>query len=95
MYILYKIGERLHKACFCLSFYAIHYKETAVILYIYFVLEININDSYKPTCVPLKPSIYRPDENFRVRVMVLNAIFNNISVISWLAVLLVEETGVP
>jgi hypothetical protein len=30
-----------------------------------------------------------------VRVMVLNAIFNNISVISWWAVLLVEETGVP
>jgi hypothetical protein len=39
--------------------------------------------------------IYRPDENFRVRVMVLNAIFNNISVISWWSVLLVEETGVP
>ena len=58
MCILYKIEERLHKACFCLSFYAIHYKETAVILYIYFVLEININDSYKPACVPLKPSIY-------------------------------------
>ena len=27
--------------------------------------------------------------------MVLNATFNNISVISWLSVLLVEETGVP
>jgi hypothetical protein len=27
--------------------------------------------------------------------MVFNAIFNNISVISWQAVLLVEETGVP
>ena len=26
--------------------------------------------------------------------MVFNAIFNNISVISWLSVLLVEETGV-
>jgi hypothetical protein len=31
--------------------------------------------------------------NFRVRVMVFNATFNNISVISWLSVLLVEETG--
>jgi hypothetical protein len=31
----------------------------------------------------------------RVRVMVLNATFNNISVISWRSVLLVEETGVP
>ena len=30
-----------------------------------------------------------------VRVMVLNATFNNISVISWRSVLLVEETGVP
>jgi len=27
--------------------------------------------------------------------MVFNATFNNISVISWRAVLLVEETGVP
>jgi hypothetical protein len=29
------------------------------------------------------------------RVMVFNATFNNISVISWRSVLLVEETGVP
>ena len=29
----------------------------------------------------------------RVRVMVFNATFNNISVISWRSVLLVEETG--
>jgi len=29
-----------------------------------------------------------------VRVMVFNATFNNISVISWWSVLLVEETGV-
>ena len=32
---------------------------------------------------------------FRFRVMVLDTIFNNISVISWRSVLLVEETGVP
>ena len=32
---------------------------------------------------------------FRVRVMVLNATFNNISLISWLSVLLVEEIKVP
>ena len=31
----------------------------------------------------------------RVMVMVFNATFNNISVISWQSVLLVEETGVP
>jgi hypothetical protein len=30
----------------------------------------------------------------RIRVMVLNATFNNISVISWRSVLLVAETGV-
>jgi hypothetical protein len=30
-----------------------------------------------------------------VRVMVFNATFNNISVITWQSVLLVEETGVP
>jgi hypothetical protein len=31
----------------------------------------------------------------RVRVMVFNVTFNNISVILWQSVLLVEETGVP
>jgi len=31
----------------------------------------------------------------RVRVMVFNTTFNNISVIPWRSVLLVEETGVP
>jgi hypothetical protein len=30
-----------------------------------------------------------------VIVMVFNATFNNISVISWQSVLLVEETGIP
>ena len=30
-----------------------------------------------------------------VRVMMFNAVFNNISVISWWSVLLVEETGLP
>ena len=32
---------------------------------------------------------------YGVRVMVFNATFNNISVISWWLVLSVEETGVP
>jgi hypothetical protein len=31
----------------------------------------------------------------RVRVIVFNATFNNISVILWWSLLLVEETGVP
>ena len=33
--------------------------------------------------------------NFRLRAMVFNATFNNISVLSWRSVLLVEETRVP
>jgi hypothetical protein len=32
---------------------------------------------------------------FRFRIMVFNAFFNNISVISWRSILLVEKTGVP
>jgi hypothetical protein len=32
---------------------------------------------------------------YRVRVIMFNATFNNISVISWRSVLLVEETEVP
>ena len=39
---------------------------------------------------PLLMPIYN-----RVRVMLLNATFNNISVISWQSILLVEKTGVP
>ena len=35
-----------------------------------------------------------PVRIIEVRVMVFNATFNNISVISWLSVLLVKETGV-
>jgi hypothetical protein len=38
-------------------------------------------------------SIYTTD--FMDWFMVFNATFNNISVISWWSVLLVEETGVP
>jgi hypothetical protein len=37
----------------------------------------------------------RQDENNMVWFMVLNATFNNISVIAWWLGLLVEETGVP
>ena len=37
----------------------------------------------------------KPKIRVRVRVMLFNATFNNISVISWRSVLLVDETGVP
>ena len=40
-------------------------------------------------------SSYVRQFSHRVRVMVFNTTFNNISVISWQTVLLVEETGVP
>jgi hypothetical protein len=36
-----------------------------------------------------------PKERGKGRVMVINATFNNISVISWQSVLLLEETRVP
>ena len=36
-----------------------------------------------------------PSVGVRVMIMAFNATFNNISVISWQSVLLVEETGVP
>jgi hypothetical protein len=34
-------------------------------------------------------------EFYRLEFMVFNATFNNISVISWWSVLLMEETGIP
>ena len=46
------------------------------------------NKRYKPTLPDIQ-------FGFRVGVMRFNATFNNISVILWPSVLLVEETGVP
>jgi hypothetical protein len=43
----------------------------------------------------IKTGLYKVYLIWPYRVMVFNAIFNNISVISWRSVLLVEETGVP
>jgi hypothetical protein len=40
-------------------------------------------------------SIIEPPSKTRVRIMLVNVTFNNISVISLQSVLLVEETGVP
>ena len=45
--------------------------------------------------VPESFTKHEINQYFRVRVMVFNATFNNISIISWWSVLLVEETGVP
>jgi hypothetical protein len=41
------------------------------------------------------PQLRERGQGLGVRVMEFNATFNNISVISWRSVLLVEETGVP
>ena len=39
--------------------------------------------------------LYRGGQFYWVMIIVFNATFNNISVIAWWSVLLVEETGVP
>jgi hypothetical protein len=44
---------------------------------------------------PGEKDIFITKFSVRVRVMVFNATFNNISVIQWRLVLLVEETGAP
>ena len=45
---------------------------------------------------PMKDNIYRREfTNIIVCLIVFSATFNNISVISWRTVLLVEETGGP
>ena len=48
---------------------------------------------YYLTTFQIKQTLYSTD--IRDRVMVFNDTFNNISVISWQSLLLVEETGVP
>jgi len=45
--------------------------------------------------IALQRATYDIFRRVRVRIMVFNATFNNISVISWQSVLLVEETRVP
>ena len=54
-------------------------------------MEFNFEIQYKPAEQLIVPVSLSRGFGF----MVLNATFNNISVISWRSVLLVEETGVP
>ena len=72
------------------------------IIMVIFVLQIvitNIITEIWIYCNIAKKKLYKKSLKIpiwgRVRVMVFNATFNNISVISWRSVLLVEETGVP
>ena len=37
----------------------------------------------------------KSNQNYRVRIMLFNVTFNNISEISWLSLLTLEETGAP
>jgi hypothetical protein len=55
--------------------------------------EVNSIQHYVIKFVSDLRQVYQKGE--RIRVMVFNAIFNNISVISWWSVLLVEGTEVP
>jgi hypothetical protein len=58
----------------------------------------NLPLDIKQQTIKLSGKLINCDENnFRLVgwLMVFNATFNNISVTSWLSVLLVEETGVP
>jgi hypothetical protein len=43
----------------------------------------------------LDDNILKTQLRYRFGLIVFNATFNNISVISWRSILLVEETGVP
>ena len=54
-------------------------------------MEFNFEIQYKPDEQLIVPDSLSRGFGF----MVFNATFNNISVISWRSVLLVEETGVP
>jgi hypothetical protein len=58
--------------------------------------DCRISESIHSAVQILSPNIFILMWLFlRVRVIVFNATFNNISVISWQSVLSVEETGVP
>jgi hypothetical protein len=53
------------------------------------------NDGKSNNCTKIIINVHIYQYFIRVRVMMFNATFNNISVISWRLVLLVEETGLP
>ena len=50
---------------------------------------------YRTVCRNSSKFKYENRTSNRERIMVFNATFNNISVASWLSVLLMEETGIP
>jgi hypothetical protein len=69
--------------CIGIRYISIHVKHIIIIIW----------EKFKDTTGVIRSRI---SPNWvKVRVMVFNATFNNISVISWRLVLFVEETGVP
>ena len=57
---------------------------------------VKVRKKQKNNRVSLDKTIsYKKSEQEWVSVMMFNTTFNNISVISWWSLLLVEETGVP
>ena len=67
------------------------YRNTVTLMYTTF-----ISGLFSTRVIYVKKFAYIETElEIMVRVMVFNATFNNISVISWWSVVLVEETAVP
>ena len=62
-----------------------------------FLLHRYINKPSKPFCIAALGAVivWKINHYYRFRVVVFNATFNNISLLSWRSALLVEETGVP
>ena len=58
----------------------------------HFILVVFVCPFFVSKCLQVNPLLW--EYWVRVRVMVFNTTFNNISVISWQSVLLVEETGI-
>jgi hypothetical protein len=93
LYSLQNRPEKLAKgSLFCLFLKLVQinfiFTDNVRILYIYLIM-ISWFLGY------FKINIWSVCSRVRVRIMVFNTTFNNISVISWRSVLLMEETGVP
>jgi hypothetical protein len=65
-----------------------------IVLYIP-MFQMNVLICVHSVLVSILLTYIKPERRATVRVMVFNATFNNILVIFWRSVLLVEETGVP
>ena len=84
--------------CICLCNFCVWHYSVCLMEVVVVMLGITLLKITHCKCLNF---IFQPSEHFQItnllsgRVMVFNATFNNISVISWRSVLLVEQTGVP